>query len=583
MRLTELQREAVEEQGHLYLRACPGSGKTRVAVAKLLKVLEDIAGTPRRVACLTYTNAAVYEIERRLAALGGGLPEEQVEIATLHSFCLHNILRHYHWMTVEYREGFEVADPDSDVYRDTLASVRASHGLTRWQLDAFAFLSRAVDGSPVSEDIPPEAALEFWSLLADQGVIDFPSIVFYSFQLLRDNPTIARGLAARFAWILIDEAQDTSSLQVRILELIRDAAHGGETIFFMVGDPAQSIYGFAGARPDMMDAFAESLGARIDIELTENFRSSNPIIRHADRLQPRNRPMTATGDAAVYSDEPRYVHSDSSFDAITQDFLPWLQEVDIPIGKAAVFAPWWVRLYNLGRALRELGVPIMGPGARPYGRRRHLIAPIAEQVGAYIARPEPDRLRAVERALFLLIIEMTGRADYRVYTYRGRRSVVRLLRRAAASRSAHPLALPWLTELATAMASIMSEDDLLPRSVEINLVESVAGMSWNMLATGADPATLTVEQLGVFGDPRDSLHLLTLHGSKGREFEAVAVIDLHEGVIPHQRTAGDPEQIAEARRLLYVAITRPRRVLLYSTDQSDYRNRPSRFLREVLD
>ena len=316
MILTTSQRQAVADKGHVYLTACPGSGKTRVIVAKLLQLLEESAGTSHRIACLTYTNAAVYEIESRLSSLAAGLPSHRVDVGTIHSFCLNNVLRHYYWRVSEYREGFKVADPDSDVYLEVAESIRVRYGLTADVRSSFSLLDRRVDGSPISADLPPNAALDFWKELGSRGFIDFVNIVYHSYAILREFPSAAQGLAARFAWFLVDESQDTSELQVRILDQIRKAGAEGRPRFFMVGDPMQSIFGFAGARPELMDSFAETLDANTDIELLDNFRSSAPILRQADRLLPRGESMVAAGESVDFGEEPRYVHADTPTDAV---------------------------------------------------------------------------------------------------------------------------------------------------------------------------------------------------------------------------------------------------------------------------
>jgi DNA helicase-2/ATP-dependent DNA helicase PcrA len=108
------------------------------------------------------------------------------------------------------------------------------------------------------------------------------------------------------------------------------------------------------------------------------------------------------------------------------------------------------------------------------------------------------------------------------------------------------------------------------------LTVSVADMEEDMRVRGFDVENLSVADLGMFASGERNLSLLTMHGAKGREFEAVAIVDLHEGKVPHF-TANSVEEIDEARRLLYVAITRAKRLLIFVTDDSEQR-RPSRFL-----
>jgi DNA helicase-2/ATP-dependent DNA helicase PcrA len=162
-------------------------------------------------------------------------------------------------------------------------------------------------------------------------------------------------------------------------------------------------------------------------------------------------------------------------------------------------------------------------------------------------------------------------------SYSGRIVVFQLIAEARRLQEGHGGAKAWLLAAAPAFAKILVGADLMT-SAEADLFgTSVNEMLRDMQGNRVDIENLTLDDLGVYASPNAALKLLTLHNAKGREFDAVALIDLHEGRIPNFR-ATTAEQIAEARRLLYVGITRARRFLLFATDGSDRRNRPSRFL-----
>jgi DNA helicase-2/ATP-dependent DNA helicase PcrA len=528
------------------------------------------------VACITYTNAAVYEIESRLRAYGKIGDENYCDISTIHAFCLNNILRHFHWRLPDYTDEFTVLPPDSERYREIVDSVRSDYGLNASARDRFEQLNREPDGTPITTyPLTTDIALDFWERLRWEHFVDFPNIIYLSYHLMSEWPSITHAIACRFAWMLVDEFQDTSALQVEILKLIADR---GLTKFFLVGDPYQSIYGFAGARPDLMDEFADLIAAQRDFELLTNFRSSDPIVKHAERLCPRNPPMSPGGESAVFTEKPQYIHAATAFETITEHYIPVLDELGIDYGKAAILAPWWVKLLHLGRQLREYGIPVFGPGARPY-KRRHLFAPLAEQICAYIEQPDPRLIPRIERELFRLITDATGSTNYNVYTYAGRTTVFRLIRTGKILRQEHERGVIWLNEAAREFAAILCEDELLPPSCCHLMVESVRAMEQDMIDRKVDIANLSTADLGMFASYERSMKLLTMHRAKGREFDAVAIVDLHDGRVPHF-TATTAEEIDEARRLLYVSITRARRVLMYMTDEEHWRNRPSRFLFE---
>lgn len=322
MRLNKDQRNAIKYNENTLIVACPGSGKTRTLIAKLLHCLDKIRETSRKIVCLTYTNAAVYEIENRLRAYGESGDEDYCDISTIHSFCLTTILSNFFWRIDEYSGGFSVISPEDERFQKIAKDVLAEHGLSEKFVEYFEQFNREPDGTPiVPQDIPPEVACAFWERLQHEGLIDFPNIIYYAFRLLSERPSIAHALACKYSWFLVDEFQDTTALQVEIFRII---ASYGITKFFLVGDPYQSIFGFAGAQVELMEEFGREISASSEFPLTGNYRCSNRIIEHAEMLFPREPRMKGLGEAADADNEPIYVHTPTAFEAITDYFLPAL-------------------------------------------------------------------------------------------------------------------------------------------------------------------------------------------------------------------------------------------------------------------
>lgn len=110
MRLTDEQSLAVNEDGNLLLTACPGSGKTRTLIAKAVREIERLRGSPRRVCCITYTNSAAQEIEQRASLEMQEGDELHLSVSTIHAFCLQEVLRPYGWLLPDYRGGITSFD-----------------------------------------------------------------------------------------------------------------------------------------------------------------------------------------------------------------------------------------------------------------------------------------------------------------------------------------------------------------------------------------------------------------------------------------------------------------------------------------
>jgi DNA helicase-2/ATP-dependent DNA helicase PcrA len=579
--LTAEQNEAVRFDNNLMLTACPGSGKTRVIVSKLSRVLDELRGTSRNVACVTYTNSGVHEIESRLRHHIQPGDEAHCDIGTIHSFCLHHIFRPFCYLVPGFEKGFTVLTPESPEFETHVKAACEKHGrlhLTFKELDEFTQVQIDSSGEPcggvlMRGAITAQVAKLYWTRIRQAGLVDFQSIIYFSLKLLRDRAEILGYVASKFAWILIDEFQDTTDLQVEIMTVI---AKKGRTKFLLVGDPFQSIFGFAGARPDLADTFAARIQARTDLTLSGNFRSSKPIVEQANRLYPRRPPMMAIGAARKFTEVPTWHEAATPFDGIVGYFLPTLEQLKIPIGNAAVLAPTWFSLFPLGRRLRENGISIVGPGARPYRRNRHF-GPLAEQICGYLVEPRPEAVGNIERTLFHTVLDVTGRAHFSLFSYAGRVVVFRLLDCARSLLRQNAGGVKWLGAAASAFGNILVDEDLFSPSERNIFSLSAEEMKADMRNNGVDLSNLTVEDLGIYASPEAALKLATLHFSKGREFDAVAMIDVHEGRIPHF-TARSAEEMDEGKRNFYVGLTRARRVVMYLTDRADARNRPSRFL-----
>lgn len=581
--LTREQREAIDHDGNLVLTACPGSGKTRVILAKLLTLADQVLGTPQFIGCITYTNAAVDEIEARLRKYGNNAITDRCEISTIHAFCLQFILRPYGWLVPEVPTRFQVLSRENSLFEQIVTAVEDSFGRkpVGQVFEDYESLRIDVNGSPCGQGIDTgivtvESASLYWERVRDHGYLDFAMILYYSWRILDEHPFVGRGIACRFSWLLVDEFQDTNDIQIAIFSALQRFLH---TRFFLVGDQNQSIMRFAGARPELAERFCEQIDAARDIALSGNFRCGPAIVTTAATLIPTIPRMQSVGDAAHFPARVDYVHVKQPIDAITDHFLPSLQEAGIPLGKAAILAPWWTHLIPVARALREFEVPVFGPGARPYKRRR-LLAGLAEQLGASAEAENYLGLPGVERALFRLIGDLTGNSRFDMFTYSGRRVGLGLIYLARELAERHTGGVSWLRAVARSVGDYLEREEWLPSVAKRALIDSAEEMLADMKASKVDLANLLISDMGLFANPDRALKLITLHNSKGREFDGVALICMNNGSIPHFSTSTQ-EDYDEARRLFYVGLTRAKRVLLVASDQAHWKNKPTPFIAEA--
>lgn len=577
IRLTENQRAAVIYPGNLLLTACPGSGKTRTLTAKLVAEIDAVRRSARYLCCITYTNTAVQEIEQRARDQLQPGDDSYYNISTIHSFCLNEILRPYGWLCPRYSGEIKVLTRENEDFEGICQHAAAQagfHNLSNSDYEAFEGLSVDAEGELIGlaarNNLVRASAPYYWARCETLGYTDFSMIIYESYKILRDAPHVARTLSARYKWFLIDEFQDTTSLQIDILKLLYSA---GRSLFFIVGDIAQSIYSFAGARPELVEPFGKHIGAEMGMSLIENFRSSQRIVAHAEKLISRIAPMVASGPDSECEFEPKLISGGSVFNAIMQDFLPQVSDAGISLARCTVLAKDWGSLYKLGRQLRLSGIPIVGPGARPY-RRSRLFSQMAEQLCGALSAPVGRYSRQLERALYHMILEITGQRSTDVFSFKGRLTLIRLMHEAHRISLATWNAVVWLDEMSASAGSILQEAEFISQAQAGLLYASVQEMKADMQRQDVDLRALSVEDLGLFANPANALRLSTIHYAKGREFDAVAIIGVRKGWFPH-RYADD---IESEKRQFYVGLTRARKILVYISESDKYGNPPSQFL-----
>ena len=580
MRLNEEQRTAVAAEGNAYIQACPGSGKTRVLVAKALRDVNRVAATPRKIACITFTNAAVDEMQGRLGFLAAATEATSVDVGTIHSFCLQNIFKPFRCRTADYANGFEIVSAEEDRAKELFneIAVRLGHGgASQRSFDALSQVAIDLQGGPVAERLDGwirDCIVAYWVEFRRRGWIDFSLLLFESLQILRSHGEICASLSAKFKILLVDEFQDTTGIQLEIFSRIHSA---GSTSFFLVGDPHQSIYRFAGASVEAAVKFVKSIGAACDYPLSGNFRSTARIVQVAERLLTREPPMQAVGEWAAAETDVTIQKTSSVPQAIVEQFVPAVHRLGLSLGSSAVLAAWWTDLLPIARQCYRSGIAVVGPGARPY-RRGRLIVPLLENMAAVVS--QAGALRSTQRALARSVNEIAGGDANHVVGWRGRLVALELHDAAREAAAIDPAPLRWIVDIGGRIDQILAVHQIVNTDAFLmSAREVVADIHIYAQRDRIDLNLMTIGNLGLFADPKNALKLLTVHTSKGREFDAVAIVHMNEGRFPHFMASTDA-QIEDGRRAAYVGITRAKRVLHFYVETSDRRNAESRFVGE---
>jgi DNA helicase-2/ATP-dependent DNA helicase PcrA len=546
--LDEQQRLAAESLlGPVCLLAGAGTGKTRAITHRIAYGVASGVYPPGRVMALTFTARAAGELRSRLRALGAG----GVAARTFHASALAQL--NFFWPQViggtmpRLLEGkakviAHAADGlrlklDTATLRDVAAEIEWRK-TSRLSIDEYATRTR-----PVPPSLSPEKMADlqraYETVKDERRQIDFEDVLLAAAGMVEAEPRVAQQVREQYRFFVVDEYQDVSPLQHDLLQLWL----GDRNDVCVVGDVSQTIYSFAGASPDYLLGFGSEHEDAVVVRLEQNYRSTPAIVTAANRLM-RDRPGALTLHAATGRTGPTPAitrfESDSSeargvANAIADEIAAGVHPEDI-----AVLFRINVQSQALETALSDAGVPYVVRGATRFFEQREIKEALMLLRGATINTATEPLFKTVSD-----VLRSIGWSQDPPET-----------RGAVRDRWESLNALMHLAEAAPAGATLKQFVD--------ELFERQAGQHEPTLA---------------------AVTLATLHSAKGLEWDSVYLVGLAEGLVPISY-AKDAAALEEERRLLYVGVTRARRMLALSWSAAPQPGRagqrsPSRFLAEL--
>jgi len=557
--LNDPQKEAILEAGNVFLVACPGSGKTRTLTFKIAEELSKLESTRQCLVAITYTHRAADEIKERIERLG--VDASRLWIGTIHSFCLEWILRPYGIYHDELRHGFSVASTnDSEKLLTDLCVPYRSPKVTYWDC-GFYFTKNGY--TLTCQDSRKHTAIneileDYFRALSKDRKIDFELMLYYAYQLISENPSIAKLLSGIIPLILIDEYQDTKEIQYSIVSKIL-AAGGGQTRAFVVGDPNQAIFQSLGGFAISPKEFSTLSGVAFkEAELTHNYRSSERIIDYFGHYDLYGSSIEAASKHKAYPSIITYDATTSKNDLEDQLVALIRYNIDtlgIEPSEICVLAPQWVHLAGMTRRLvsRMPEYEFDGPGMVPFARdpdnfwyKLARIALTSASPGLYVRRLRWAKEILVELdAAGVPTAEITPR---------------QFLREANSIVLNETNGLKYVELYFGALFSALGIDFTPFPALQdqyVSFFESSAARIERLRKEGTQFIGEIDAFRRVFRD-RSGITLSTIHGIKGDEYDTVIAYALLEGMVPH---FADADGTNSAKRLLYVVASRARKNL----------------------
>lgn len=591
VRLSEPQRQVVDfGEGALLVIAGPGSGKTRVLTERIRRLLTREAGH-FRVLALTFTNKAAKEMTDRLSDLAEA--RKRAFIGTLHGFCLDTLSdRGKHIGLVTMPQIFEQYQDRKQVLaqaveEDPMLLGELTHLSPKdrnQRLDGWLKSISHIKAHPISmaangiEDPLLRRVYEGYNAgLQACGACDFDDLLLYTYRLFTEFPQVADLYRRVYGYVCVDEAQDLNEAQYAV---IRALAGGALRNIMLVGDPNQSIYGFNTSSPKYMQVEFCKDFSPTEIHLDENYRSSKAVVRVAQSLDST---YAVVGHVAVEGSSKLIVGSDEADEAtkVTEEVARLIANGHADIEGAvtpsniAILGRTRYVLLGVERALKDRNIPFFKRLSISHENESSLIDEF-QLVLRVLANPRDTVHLAALVKRWNVGEPLTSPIDAT--------QVVALVQSLATS-SGHASCHAVANAVAVLYATMGRRLDFLPafsqleqyadtltpperRAIREDVV--VLRQEWDHFLRSESSRVRTLQSflsniaLGTSGQvTRDGVALLTIHSSKGLEFDAVFIVGMAEGVFPDYRATG-AKQKEEERRNAFVAVTRSRRLLYLS-------------------
>ncbi|MEJ6517255.1 MAG: DNA helicase II [Pseudomonadales bacterium] len=640
--LNDPQRHAVTAPlGSYLILAGAGSGKTRVLTNRIAWLIQTEGASPYSVLAVTFTNKAAAEMRSRIESLLE-MPVRGMWVGTFHGIA-HRLLR-THWQEAKLPQNFQILDGDDQLRLVKRIIANLDLDEKKWPArQAVYFINGQKDEGLRPHNIEDfgdlylKTHLEIYRAYEDAcqrgGMVDFAELLLRAHELWLNNPELLAHYQRRFQHLLVDEFQDTNTIQYAWIRVLA----GGKDNILVVGDDDQSIYGWRGAKIENIQKFTSDFPNSETIKLEQNYRSTGTILNAANALIDKNpgrlgkNLWTDSGNGEPISlyagfneiDEARYIVS---------RLKDWSNQGN-PYKEAAILYRSNAQSRVLEEALLRSQVPYRIYGGQRFFERAEIRNALAymrlisfrdadasfERVVNTPTRGIGDKsvamIRNVARAENISMWQastkllsggsLKGRASNAIQSFL---DLIETMDKAT-EESDLPTLCSVVIEHTGLKAYYEREKGERGQAKVENLEELITAArsydpeevhSFDAGDGGEEDAAAEQTVLDQFlghaalesgesqSDPhQDCVQMMTLHSAKGLEFPLVFLSGLEDGLFPHQMSMDEPGRLEEERRLCYVGITRAMKQLYITYAESrringsETYNRLSRFVTEI--
>ena len=629
-KMNPVQREAVlHTEGPLLVLAGAGSGKTRVLTHRIAYLIEEKKVNPWNILAITFTNKAAGEMRERVDAIVG-FGAEAVWVSTFHSMCV-RILRRFIDL-LGYKNSFTIYDTDDQkalmkqVFKarnldpkqfkekNVLAAISAAKNA---MIDPETYMTDNGDRFP--EKITAGCYQDYQEALRKNNALDFDDLLLLTVQLFKENPQVLEMYQERFRYIMVDEYQDTNTVQFRLVKQLS----GKYRNLCVVGDDDQSIYKFRGADIRNILSFEKAFpGAKV-IKLEQNYRSTGNILSAANEVIRNNRGRkdktlwTANGEG----EKPVFRMFDTGYeeaDFIAGDIMKRKQKLSADYSDFAVLYRTNAQSRLLEEKLIGYNIPYRLVGGVNFYQRREIkdilsylrvIANGTDDLAAQRILNVPKRgigqttvgkvqvfaqandLSFYDALLHAANIPTLGKTAAKIGKFTG---FIEEMRAQSAAMTVAAIIDAVLQD--TGYKEEIEAEGAEEAQARLENIDELRNKAVSYTETAETPTldgfleeVALVADIDSLDEKENRVVLMTLHAAKGLEFPHVYMSGMEDGLFPGMMSimSGDSSDIEEERRLCYVGITRAMQTLTMTAARTrmihgDVRQQMvSRFVEEI--